>query len=431
MANIYGPILPLQLDSRNTEALVRAIQSRIYLESGGSLTDFTPASPLSAIVEGQAFAQSELLYYLNLLPEAFSLYWFRQLGIQRKLGSRALADVTFYRVPGYQRTLIIPKNTRLFANGNQEFVTLREARIPETDTSGIVTVPCQSERWGSVYNVSAGAINKIERNFAGLESLTNNDPAVGGTDIETISQMKIRAFEVLSRRNLTTPTDFENEIKALVPETSVIKVLTYEERNQLSSLFSGNVTICLGDQDGKEIHESLVNFLLESMRPRVTIGTNISFIPPDVVPVHVVAEIYYNPETVNESTEFLANQVFQAISSYFDPVALGLGTEINYQDVVKSLYQFDFIKSVNNLRIQLMLRDSGVVEGYCAGFSGEEDEVNEKCLYNYISVIDDDTQTQAPLSSISTYKLYKADIGLTSVNDFSALTFSYDNLYTP
>lgn len=431
MANIYGPILPLQLDSRNTEALVRAIQSRIYLESGGSLTDFTPASPLSAIAEGQAFAQSELLYYLNLLPEAFSLYWFRQLGIQRKLGSRAFADVTFYRVPGYQRTLIIPKNTRLFANGNQEFITLKEARIPESDLSGIITVPCQSERWGTVYNVGAGAINKIERNFAGLESLTNINPAIGGTDIETISEMKTRAFEVLSRRNLTTSSDFENEIKALVPETSIIKVLTYEERNQLSSLFSGNVTICIGDQNGRELQESLVDSLLQAMKPRITIGTNISFIPPDVIPVHIVTEIYYNPETVNESTEFLANQVFQTISNYFDPVTLGLGVEINYQDVIKSLYQLDFIKSVNNLRIQLMLKNPSLLEGYCAGFSGEEDEVNEKCLYNYISVVDSDTQTIKPLSSISTYKLYKANIGLTSVNDFSALTFTYDNLYTP
>lgn len=431
MANIYGPILPLQLDSRNTEALVRAIQSRIYLESGGSLTDFTPASPLSAIAEGQAFAQSELLYYLNLLPEAFSLYWFRQLGIQRKLGSRAFADVTFYRVPGYQRTLIIPKNTRLFANGNQEFITLKEARIPESDLSGIITVPCQSERWGRVYNVGAGAINKIERNFAGLESLTNINPAIGGTDIETISEMKTRAFKVLSRRNLTTSSDFENEIKALVPETSIIKVLTYEERNQLSSLFSGNVTICIGDQNGRELQESLVDSLLQAMKPRITIGTNISFIPPDVIPVHIVAEIYYNPETVNQSTEFLANQVFRTISNYFDPVTLGLGVEINYQDVIKSLYRLDFIKSVNNLRIQLMLKNPSLLEGYCAGFSGEEDEVNEKCLYNYISVVDSDTQTVKPLSSISTYKLYKANIGLTSVNDFSALTFTYDNLYTP
>ena len=138
MANIYGPILPLQLDSRNTEALVRALQTRIYLESGGELNDFTPASPLSAITEGQAFAQAELLYYLNNLPEAFSLQWLRQLGVQRKIGSRALVDVTFYKVPGYQRVLIIPKGTKLIANGSQVFVTLAEARVSESEFSATV-----------------------------------------------------------------------------------------------------------------------------------------------------------------------------------------------------------------------------------------------------------------------------------------------------
>ena len=97
---IFGPLLPLQLDSRNVNDIVRAIQSRIHIESGGQLTDFTPASPLAAISEGQGFAQAELLYYLNSLPEAVTVQWLRNLGIQRRIGSRALVEVTFYRIPG-------------------------------------------------------------------------------------------------------------------------------------------------------------------------------------------------------------------------------------------------------------------------------------------------------------------------------------------
>ena len=37
MADIRGPILPLQLDPRNTPALVRDTQTKIFLESGGQL----------------------------------------------------------------------------------------------------------------------------------------------------------------------------------------------------------------------------------------------------------------------------------------------------------------------------------------------------------------------------------------------------------
>ena len=276
-----------------------------------------------------------------------------------------------------------------------------------------------------------GTLNKIEKNFAGLESLSNSSSAEGGSDVETVSEMKVRAFEVLSRRNLTTSSDFENEVRALTPDTYIVKALTYEEKNRLSSLFSGNVVICVGDENGKEISGSNLEFLIDSMKPRVTLGTNISFLPPDVIPVHLTIEVYYDPGTVTTSTEFLANQIFEILQSYFSPVTLGLGQNLNYQDVAKSIYQLDFVKSINNFSAKLMIKEPGNVEGYCAGFSGEEDEVNQKCLYNYFAVVDQNSQTQASYSPISTYKLYKAEIGLTSINDYSALTFTYDNLYTP
>ncbi len=427
MANIYGPILPLQLDSRNTEALVRALQTRIFLESGGTLNDFTPASPLAAITEGQAFAQAELLYYLNNLPEAFSLQWLRQLGVQRKIGSRALVDVTFYKVAGYQRVLIIPKGTKLIANGGQVFTTLAEVRITEENFS--FTVSCQSERWGESYNVPAGEINKIEKNFAGLEFLRNEQPAVGGTDTESVSEMKSRAFEVLSRRNLTTATDFENEVRTLVPESSIVKVLTYEERFALDDRLSGNVVICAGDEDGGELSSSNIAYLINSMKPRITIGTNISFISPEIVPVDLTVEILYDPNTLDVGTDFLAFQILDKMRSYLSPVNLPLGSDLEHQEALKLLYDLDFVKSVNNLTIKSMVKDSLSIEGLCAGFSGEETETG--CDYDYFGIVDSYNQVQKSPSPINSYKLYRASIGLTSINDFSPLTFYYEALYTP
>jgi hypothetical protein len=429
MANIYGPILPLQLDSRNTDALVRAIQTRIFLESEGKLNDFTPASPLAAISEGQAFAQAELLYYLNNLPEAFSLQWLRQLGIQRRIGSRALVDVTFFKVPGYQRVVIIPAGTKLYSNSRLAFVTLSEVRIDES--TQLVTVACQSEKWGSSYNVGAGEINKIERNFIGLESLSNDEPAVGGSDLESVDQMKIRAFEVLSRRNLTTALDFENEVQTLAPEASIIKVLTYEERNQLASSLSGNIVVCVGDSDGNELSQSSLSYLINSMKSRLTIGTNISFLPPTVVPLDIVVEIFYDPLELSGSIDLYANQIYSSLNTYFDPTTLGLGVSIDYQTVARLLYNFDFIKSINNLDIKSMVLDPASIEGPCAGFSGTESTDGSKCLYNYSEVIDSSTQNSTLSSPVLTYKLYRTEIVFTSVNDFSALRFLFDNLYTP
>lgn len=429
MSNIYGPILPLQLDSRNTEALVRAIQTRIFLESDGQLNDFTPASPLASIVEGQAFAQSELLYYLNNLPEAFSLQWLRQLGVQRKIGSRAYVDVTFFKVPGFAKVVLIPKNTKVYASNGLAFEVLEDIKILENQDS--ITVPCRSERWGSVYNVGSGSISKIEKNFAGLEFLTNESPATGGSDLESVDEMKRRAFEVLSRRNLTSSNDFESEVRSLLPEASIVKVLTYEEKFQISEQLSGNVFIVVGDSAGEPLSQANLNSLLLSIKDRVTIGTNVSFIPPEIVPVDLSINILYNPEEITNSLDFLANEVFTSLQQMLSPTSLGLGGELLYQDILKELNQFDFIRNINSLDLKTMVKDGSVIEGFCAGFSGEEDIENGSCVYNYSQIINETNQRLELTSPVESLRLYRAEIGLISSIDSSILTFTFDNLYIP
>ena len=279
--------------------------------------------------------------------------------------------------------------------------------------------------------MASAAINKIERNFAGLDSLTNIEPAAGGTDIESVTQMKQRAFEVLGRRNLTTTTDFENEVRTLVPESNIVKVLTYEERNSLASSLSGNIMICVGDESGRNLSSASLAYLINSMKSRVTIGTNISFIAPEVVPVDVVVEVYYDPLAITTGVDVLSQQIFESFRTYFDPASLPLGSEINYQSVARELYDLDFIQSINTLDIKAMIKNPLNLDGLCAGFSGEEDEAANKCIYNYSSVTNADEQVLFSPSAILTYKLFRAEVALTSINDFSTLTFSYDNLYTP
>lgn len=428
MSNIYGPILPLQLDSRNTAALVRAIQTRMNLESGGELNDFTPASPLAAISEGQAFAQAELLYYLNNLPEAFSLQWLRQLGIQRRIGAKALVDITFHRTPGYNRVVVIPQGTKVFANSGLEYEILEEVRILESEDSS--TVICRSSKWGSVYNVGAGEINKIEKAFVGLDFLRNNSGAAGGKDLESVNAMKQRAFEVLSRRNLTTSSDFENEVSVLAPEASIVKVLTYEERYQLSSALSGNIVICMGDESGNALSDTTLQYVVESIRNRVTLGTNISILAPEIIPIDVVIEVYYDPAEITGNTDLRSNEVLQALQDYINPLNLPLGSDLSYQDLLRKIYEFSFVKTINTFDLKLMIKDSAEVEGLCAGFSGVENETLNKCVYNYLDVINSDNQVFSSPSGIVSYKLYNAQITFTSINDFSPLTYTYTDLYS-
>lgn len=428
MANIFGPILPLQLDSRNTEALIRAMQSRIYLESNGELNDFTPASPLSAIVEGQAFAQSELLYYLNNLPEAFSLQWLRQLGIQRRIGSRALVDVTFVKIPSYNRVVTIPPGTKVISESGLVFITLEEGRLTPADIS--ITIPCHSDKWGSIYNVGAGSINKLQKSLLGVDFITNNEAAQGGRDLESVSEMKARAFEVLSRRNLTTGNDFENEVLTLVPETSIVKVLTYEERFNLDENLSGNVVICVGESNGKPLSSASKKQIINSLRNRITLGTNVSLVDPEVTPVEVKVEIYYDPLESSGNIDFYANDILTTIQEIITPTFLIPGDDLVYQDVLRALYDKSYVDSVNVLDIGILTRDRTSLEGFCAGLSGEEDEENQKCIYDYEAILDSNNTTFDNVNPIRSFNLYKCEVTFTSTNDYTPLRFTFDSLYS-
>ena len=217
-------------------------------------------------------------------------------------------------------------------------------------------------------------------------------------------------------------------MRSLVPESSIVKVLTYEERFGLSELLSGNVVICVGDENGNELSSSNLSYLIDSMRPRVTLGTNISFISPEVIPVDLVVDVLYDPDTIGTGADFLASQVLEAMRNYIDPRSLSLGADLEYQELVKLLYDFDFVKSVNNATARIMVKDSSSIEGFCAGFSGEETSTG--CDYSYIGSVNSDNQVQKAFSPIVSYKLYRAQIAFTSVNDFSPLTFYYESLYT-
>ena len=430
MANVYGPILPLQLDPRNLVEIVRAIQTRINIESNGALNDFTPASPLAAISEGQAFAQSELLYYLNNLPEAFSLQWFRQLGVQRIVGSRAVVTLTFSPIIGYQNAVIIPKGTKIYSDSGLTYIMTEEVTLGSGYDS--VTGIAKSEKWGSVYNLSANTINRTERTFLGLGSVTNIDPATGGRDIESVDSMKARVFSLLSRRNLTTPGDFEGEFNMITPEAQIVKALTYEERFDLDPQGTGGVFIVAGDGDGNPISEASKKLVIESLKNRVVMGTNISVIPPEVIPLDVVVEVYYNPGNLTTSIELEAQTIYETLVKSLTPLYLGLGSDLNYQDYVKLIYTNSTIAdSVNNLAIKVMIPDATSLDGLCAGFQGEDSTDGTECLYDYTYVVDSSTPKYPSPSKITSFKMWRCSVSLTSNTSYNSHTFVYKDLYTP
>lgn len=423
---IFGPLLPIQLDSRNVRDVVRGIQSRIHIESGGQLTDFTPASPLAAISEGQGFAQAELQYYMNSLPEAVSIQWLKSLGIQRKMGSKAAVEVTFNRIPGYSRPITIPSGIKLYTGSGQVFILRDQVIVTGDSASGVAF----SERWGSIYNITPGEIGRTERNFLGLESVTNLQSAYGGSDLETIEQMKLRAFELLGRRNLTSRADFESEVRRIAPESDVTKVVTYEERFGTDSR---GIFIIAGGADGSPLSTTSKSLVLASLRDRVPLDVKIYLAAPTIIPVEVNVNVIWDPRVTTTFTDTLASQIKDFLQIEINPSVTGVGEDLSTSNLLREILNFDFVKEVPVLDVKQMIVDpvGGDLEnGYCGRLVGTENTVEQRCdyLYEQVSIRELSTPLSVP-DSTSGFKLYRAVVTLISEVDYSVLNYTYEGLY--
>ena len=425
MADIRGPILPLQLDPRNTPALVRDTQTKIFLESGGQLNDFSAASPLSAIVEGQAYAQSELLYYLNSLPEAFTLQWFRQLGIQRSIGAKAIVEITFTKVEGFGRAVIIPKGTVLSTVSNLNYILDEEVRINNDEL--IATGRAVSERWGTVYNVAPGAIQKINLNILGLNTQTNERQAQGGKDLESIENLKTRAFTLLRRRGLISANDYENEIREIAPEASIVKVITHEERERVSEdIPTGVIAVCLGDQDGKELEATIRQNLLKALRKRVPLGTAIYLTSPEVTPLETTVVIEYDDEVFTTGIDARAAAINDLISSSLNIQEIPLGETFNFQQVKNNIFDFNFVNKVNSLSIKLLKTVTTPTDqlNFCnPPFVSEL--VNGVCVTEYEATVDDTDESFVNTNALRSFRYYKNTITLIAKSTQAPLTYTF------
>jgi hypothetical protein len=427
MPNIYGPILPLQLDPRNTSALVRDMQTKIFLESDGQLNDFSPASPLSALVEGQAFAQGELLYYLNSLPEAYTLQWLRQLGIQRAIGARSVVEVTFIKTRGFNRSVVIPANTIVSTSNNLAFILKNEVRIGDVQSSakGIV----ESEKWGSVYNVPAESIEKINRNILGLERATNLTSSQGGKDLESIDSLKAKAFSLLRRRGLISAEDYENEVALVAPEAAVIKALTYEDRfNIPAEKQSGNIVICVGDANGSELGTLTRANIVKSLKSRIPLGNSLSLISPEVTPVESTISCEYDDETFNGGLDLYASQINEIITSTISPESLPLGEEVDYQEVFNTIYELSFVDKIKTLAFKKLINQPQGTDqlDYCSDLFVSE-LVNNVCIESSEAYIDSVNTTYKNTNPIRTYRSYRVIVSLVAASTQAPLTYTFVN----
>lgn len=210
----YSPLPSVSLDPRNEAQLVQDASQIVYDASNQTLNDFSSGNPLAALLEGQAFAQGEFLFWANQLPQKILLEWIGPfLGAMRRLGTPASARLQISITPSDSSTLI-PAGTGFTSGFNNtegqaySFLTDADLVIPAGETIGYVLG--FSQFVGSQYNVPANTITVAPN--VGIEGLevTNPLPAIGGSDVETYDEVQERFFTLIRRRNPVSAQDWQD-----------------------------------------------------------------------------------------------------------------------------------------------------------------------------------------------------------------------------
>jgi len=274
----YSPLPSVDIDPRNEAQLVQQASQRVYQASGQTLNDFSAGNPLAALLEGQAFAQGEFLFWANQLPQSILIEWLGPfLGAMRKLGTPSIARLLL-TVPPVDTVTTIPAGTAFLTDpdltGGEQFTFIldTDVTIPAGETSVFATA--SSQFVGQVYNAPANSVTGTSAiNINGL-SATNPQPASGGSDVETYQEVQERFFTLIRRRNPVSAEDWQNffiDFYGVGTQTSVQPNRPNQgSYNYLTDYLqpNGQVSFFVLGPDGIELNQSqlergqnVVNFL--------------------------------------------------------------------------------------------------------------------------------------------------------------------------
>jgi hypothetical protein len=210
----YAPLPSVNIDPRNEAELVQAASQRVYQASGQTLNDFSSGNPLAALLEGQAFAQGEFLFWANQLPQSILIEWLGPfLGAMRRLGTPAVARLTL-TVPPSNTVTTIPAGTAFTTDANltggESFTFITDSEVAIAPGEDVAYVTVASQYVGAVYNSPANSITGVSAVDINGLTATNTQPATGGSDVETYQEVQERFFTLIRRRNPVSSGDWQD-----------------------------------------------------------------------------------------------------------------------------------------------------------------------------------------------------------------------------
>lgn len=232
----YNALRTVELDPKNEGEVLELALIRAYQSSNGLLSDFTPGSPLVAVLESLVYSHMEFLYWLNNLPDALiTTYLSKALGAGINTGGYCLATISVTLTTVLNSPFILPAGSRVVSNRDTAitYLTTTTLTIPSGSTSGAVTVI--AEGLGPNWAVGANELTTLSQSFAFLSSVTNSAASSVGDQPETLEEAQLRIQSLMSQKSPSSEEDWVNVVNVYFPNKAVN--LELEPNSPVLSIF--------------------------------------------------------------------------------------------------------------------------------------------------------------------------------------------------
>lgn len=194
-------------------------------------------------------------------------------------------------------------------------------------------------------NIQAGTLTLLASALAGIDTVTNNAPLVGGIDAETDHDFRRRFLDYINSRSLATLGAVRDAIQGT---RQGLNFIIDEGVNESGDSLAGHFVVTVDDGTGFP-PSSLLQQLsdrIEDVRP---IGTSFSVTCPDVILASVSVSLSIDGDTVSSSAD-LRLQVTNAIIAYIQK--LSIGQELSVTRVAQVAYaQSQAVQNVRQITI--------------------------------------------------------------------------------
>lgn len=331
------------LDPGTEAELTELAYLSIGAASGGTINDFRPGSAIAAFVEGQTFALAELLYYMNLMPEAIAVEVFRLYGIQRSLGTFAAGELTFFLTEPAVEAFVLPAG---YAVPYLDTLLILQSSLVVPPSAQEATVGVIAATTGSKYNAAPFDILATNVGLGLVQSIFNRLAFTGGTDIEPLENLLARCQAATVRRiSVITKLDYETAAQDLLGIGS--RATAIPNLSSDGTTFQQNsVGLFLLDASGKPASLTTCQYIGAVLKERVLLGTGVTCYPAVLVPVSV--EIFINVSLVSDE---VGQEVIQAIKDYLTPNRYEGGTQIRHNELMYAARNIPGVRSVDSVLI--------------------------------------------------------------------------------